>query len=49
LVMSKNANTGRIAKIRSYVMGPFSHWEYLIIIDACRYDVLKEVIEERDL
>ena len=35
--------------IESYHRGRFSHWDYLIILDACRYDVFSEVYSELSL
>jgi len=35
--------------IQSYHRGRFADWDYLVILDACRYDVFAEVVTELDL
>lgn len=35
--------------IQSYHRGRFADWDYLVILDACRYDVFAEVVSELNL
>ena len=34
--------------VETYQRGQFADWRYLVILDACRYDVLAEIAQERD-
>ncbi len=38
-----------VVPIQSYHKGRFSRWDYLVILDACRYDVFAEVVSELNL
>lgn len=40
---------GTAIPIQSYHRGRFADWDYLVILDACRYDTFAEVVTELDL
>lgn len=35
--------------INNYSNGFFSNWDYLIILDACRHDIFKQVVEDLEI